>query len=855
MDTLPNVDNRRSGNLSPSARVNTCMLSKKNISGVSVENALNENAYWYVLRVSYHREQRAVEWLTSQGVETYLPLHFVKKKVNGKLKRQQEPLIPNLIFVHTQLSKLVTLMKSATNTFLSFYYNHFAFTSEGKNPPLRLNDPNLKLNSFILSDTPYHQVLYKDHYSAQQLRTTMCCSKSPMAFMWIQCKDINFKIIYDEKNDRISLNKYKMAEREKIAAPRGAANAQERLLQKMYISNVAKRLRELNQPTDNDRKRWVWELIQNAKDTIVNDPKRTTVNINIMVNGDTMQFVHDGNPFTLDARFGLLWKYSEDKENQESTGRFGTGFLTTHCLSKIVDIQSDVYGDNDEVNGFEVTMFRDGQTEAELLQGLNKMKDSERWYKQPFGKTTYTYHVKTDSGRRAIQLGIENFKENIAQTMLFCNELASVTLNYNGEITTIKRQVKEYLGDGIYRTSFALNNGGSHYRTFIYTSFSEHNNELSKKYKAERSIRIDAAIEVDENNNIISHRGKTSFFCSLPLVGIEDQLDEPLIINSPDFEPDSERQSLILSGETHLDENCLITENGINHLIYEHIMPLYDKIVSYLSRNGYNKLFELASGLKSAKNNANLDKNWYEENVIKKYRAILLKYPVATSYRDGASIKLSDAIFVKASKEEENSAFSLLTALYPDKLVKENHEWSDLLWKEGLNVWGTKEICKDIEAKGNWNYISLTGGIEIADWYNRFLKHVSEYDDKLLKECALLPNLNGKLLNRDTEGFRQGENLDDTTIALIAAMGKDIRPYILHTSITAVTLEHKYNSTAYSSELNVLAKEIIQSKSIDKLNRLLPLLSVIVSDSEKYSEEYVSSRKAYYHEFTVLQRY
>ena len=639
-----------------------------------------------------------------------------------------------------------------------------------------------------------------------------------------------------------------MAERETIAAPRGAANAQERLLQKMYISNVAKRLRELNQPTDNDRKRWIWELIQNAKDTIANDPNRTTVNINIRVDGDTVQFVHDGNPFTLDARFGLLWKYSEDKENQESTGRFGTGFLTTHCLSKIVDIQSDVYGDNNDVNGFEVTMFRDGQTEAELLEGLNKMKDSERWYKQPFGKTTYTYHVKTDSGRRAIQLGIENFKENIAQTMLFCNELASVTLNYNGEITTIKRQVKEELGNGIYRTSFVLNNGGSHSRTFIYTSYSEHNDELSKKYKAERSIRINAAIEVDDDKNIISHRGKTSFFCSLPLVGIEEQLDEPLIINSPDFELDSERQSLILSGETHLGESGLITENGINHLIYERIMPLYDKIVSYLSENGYNKLYELACVLKSAKNHPKLDKNWYEENVINKYRAILGKYPVATSFRDGTRIKLSDAIFIKAPKEEEISAFSLLRALYPDKLVKENHEWSELLWKEGLNVWGTKELCEDIEAKENWNNISLTDGTAVGDWYNRFLKHVSEYDDKLLKEHALLPNLNGKLLSRDAEGFRQGENLDNATIALIATMGKDIRPYILHTSITAVTLEHKYNSTAYSSDMNALAKGIIQStnRDRDRLNGLLPLLSVIVTDSEKYSDEYASMRKAYF---------
>ena len=121
MDTLPNVDNRWSGNLSPCARINTCTISSKTISGVSVENAPDETVSWYVLRVSYHREQKAYKWLISQGVETYLPLHFVKKKVNGKLRRVQEPLLPNLIFVHTQLSKLSALINSVANTTLSFY--------------------------------------------------------------------------------------------------------------------------------------------------------------------------------------------------------------------------------------------------------------------------------------------------------------------------------------------------------------------------------------------------------------------------------------------------------------------------------------------------------------------------------------------------------------------------------------------------------------------------------------------------------------------------------------------------------------------------------------------------------------
>ena len=53
--------------------------------------------------------------------------------------------------------------------------------------------------------------------------------------------------------------------------------------------------------------------------------------------GDSYKFIHNGSPFTMGTLTALLYKFSEGKRNDsESTGRFGTGFLTTHSLSKIV---------------------------------------------------------------------------------------------------------------------------------------------------------------------------------------------------------------------------------------------------------------------------------------------------------------------------------------------------------------------------------------------------------------------------------------------------------------------------------------------------------------------------------------
>ena len=165
----------------------------------------------------------------------------------------------------------------------------------------------------------------------------------------------------------------------------------------MYASAIYNRLRELGNPQENDLKRWVWELIQNAKDTIKDDSEKDGVDIQINVKGDTVEFQHNGAPFTAEARLGLLYKYSDGKENHETTGRFGTGFLTTHCLSKTVSIESDMYGD-DGLSGFFVTMFRDGQSSEELIEGLRKMEDTRNTHimsLQTLGEGLSSWELRT----------------------------------------------------------------------------------------------------------------------------------------------------------------------------------------------------------------------------------------------------------------------------------------------------------------------------------------------------------------------------------------------------------------------------------------------------------------------------
>lgn len=634
-----------------------------------------------------------------------------------------------------------------------------------------------------------------------------------------------------------------------IKEPSKTREAYDNVLDNMYLGAVSNRLRQLDTPYESDFKRWIWELIQNAKDTIAKNPNRNEIKVRIEIEGDIVRFRHDGDPFTAVARLALLYKYSDGKTRGESTGRFGTGFLTTHCLSKIVDIESNMFGDDDKLCGFSVTMYREGEGE-ELRNGLKKMRESAKYYDTLYDWTTYTYHISTENGYKAIRLGVENFHENIAQTMLFCKELASVELINNGVTTRIIRMPQVDKGNGIIEASFKVEGERNYTRKFLYLPYLEHSEELSKRYNKNRSIRLDVAIEVDEANNIVSHTGMTSYFCVLPLVGIESQLDEPLIVNSPDFEPEAERQSILLSG-SKIRENSdnIISDTGINQLIYERIFPLYKILLNYAVNNKLGNLYLFANGLKTAKKHKDLDSDWYFSNVISKYREILLNTNLFEDENGQINRKISDCIFVKEKDNtEEQIVYKLLESLYPSKLVKDNHNWAHILWKDDINLWDLKSLCLDITEKKNWYLINLTKNTVLKDWFNEFLSQVLKVNELLLKEYALLPNMNGDFMKRNAENFKQGENITTFIIDLLLKLGKDVKPTLLHDDIKTVTLDSKYNPQSYSADINKLIKSFIDNvSSQNKLHNVLPLLSVLPTDTEKYKPEFISQRKDFFY--------
>ena len=57
-------------------------------------------------------------------------------------------------------------------------------------------------------------------------------------------------------------------------------------------------------------------------------------------------------------------------------------------LSKVVNIQGPIYDQKGNICGFEVTMYRDGKNDKELIEGMHKMEKEKKFWSDKKPKWT-----------------------------------------------------------------------------------------------------------------------------------------------------------------------------------------------------------------------------------------------------------------------------------------------------------------------------------------------------------------------------------------------------------------------------------------------------------------------------------
>ena len=422
--------------------------------------------------------------------------------------------------------------------------------------------------------------------------------------------------------------------------------------QKRY-SIPAKRILEHLKPilskSDELRKRWMWELLQNASD--LGDKICTEFEIT-----DTqLIFRHNGKPFGLDEADNLITPdsskdeeslHSKDAENPP-IGQFGTGFISTHILSKKIKING-IVEDADKHFSFSFQLDRTERENKNFL--IESIKNSEKECKESLTKlsgfersefdTEFIYELNDTyssiDGDETINEGIKTFDDLLPFVFSFRPQLKKVSIkdyrDNKSDIKTYKRkEIKSKIDEiKLIQTTCKLN-GELQNKTLIATI---------KKDRTTVAIKVK---NIDEKPFEIQDFPDYSpiLYCAFPMIGTTG-FNFPVVVHSEFFLPNIERDGIEISEYDKKNRDRLIEAKSA-------FFTLID-VVEKHKWDGAYYLFKL-SNLDFSNENEKI-RNWYDINIFT---------PIKEKLEKAKVIRVNDTL------DSRYSSISIMNLPYVDK--------------------------------------------------------------------------------------------------------------------------------------------------------------------------------------------
>lgn len=573
----------------------------------------------------------------------------------------------------------------------------------------------------------------------------------------------------------------------------------------------------LETPTQSS-KRWVWELMQNAKDI----PNRFgEVSIKIELSENSLKFSHNGNPFSLKNVMGLIQQVSSKdstNSNEEVTGKFGTGFISTHLLSREIYVSGFVLH-NGIHRKFDITLDRNGDSSEDLIPKIktalehisqienNQFFPIENNYEanrseQSFD-TSFEYKLVSDKSKKWANDGIDDLVNTLPQTLVNLKKIKKVTvINKGFEDVYKKNEVWE--------------------RDKVYAYTVDISNQESKKFLSYGKNEITLAIEVNNFTPItlIEHFGQQpNLFRDFPLIGSE-KFHFPYILNGHTFNPTEDRDSIVLHSEESKEsiENRKSIENAIS------VSQEFTKWL--IGNNAVNRhicAFTRRPELKSTWED--FSKNWYSK-IQTEWRKQLIELPLFETEK-GDIIELKNAIIPEDgdSKEFKEEFYAISRPVFSSNRIpkKDKHfDWLKILGpksdKEQRENWGIN-LSKNVEdlaliisafedKEGLLNNTEIVDIKELNLWLNSLYSYlIKTQQTDLLSKYALIPNQYGifKKLNELHLEDRQNP-IPDELLDVLDKLGKHWRTDLIDREINIGLSINSKGCSEISETINGILK-------------------------------------------------
>lgn len=554
-----------------------------------------------------------------------------------------------------------------------------------------------------------------------------------------------------------------------------------------------KKIRPLRQGMNKEltAKRLVWELIQNAKDNVIsNKNENKDVFINIELSDNKFIFTHNNGFFTNDNIRSLVRRTSSNDKNRSSsstslpntTGRFGTGFMTTHLLSELVDIKGVFFNEEDnQYRPFSMSLDRRGQDREEIILGIEKaFSSANASYKNssPLGcpvsdyKTQFTYYLEKE-GVNLAQIAVEQLKYTAAYCLITQPTIKEIicTVKQNKYSFAVLKQAVLPIGStkiDVYKVQSGLMGNIQYYASL---------------QASQVKIIFPICFENGRYKILPIEPETPKLFLDFALVGTESFL-LPFVLNSSLFEPTEPRDGINLSSST--DSDTLK-----NRAIFDEAIELFKIFVNTIENSDkWLDLFYLFN-FKAPKDKQWIDSCWFKINYQTKIDNFLASKKLVQTQQGRLAILGNPRVYFPSSnsKSEREKLWELcnIEQQFILPLFDQVDSWHKIQSKY-KNKLDTSYLIDFIEQKNNlYSLAKALDYSEIAtiDWLNKVLELVVEdqtLEHKLLSsQLKILPNQQGKFKTLDKLSIDLGinESLKEVTHIL----GENWKKFLLHKKI------------------------------------------------------------------------
>jgi Domain of unknown function (DUF3883) len=526
-------------------------------------------------------------------------------------------------------------------------------------------------------------------------------------------------------------------------------------------------------------KRAVWELFQNALDTVESNGV-----IEIAKTEKGLHFKHNGRPFTDDEFGGLIKQFSVGKaygDNTEKVGQYGTGFISTHVYGKIIIVNGSIKTDDGSyrlLQDFKLDRDAgdiDQLTDKLLAQDHNiesLCENIQLSKTEPLGFTVFEYqsnqnnHVHIDSMLGYVQTILP---------FIFCfnDKLEEVRLCL-GETNEVYKRVGEK--DGVIQLM---------------------------KNKSPINIPMlqneDGSIRVILGSPKLNLKDIPKLFLYYPLMDTAEA-GINFLMHAKDFKPNKERDFLYKSKDNEELKDDVEKNESLMRKAYDLVL---DKICHDKSLEAID-----TSNILFTSSDSEFEKQ-LKCDYIGKIKSLEI-IDIGSKRHPISSIQYFDSSILSIENEEKKAVYDVLSQFRMLPPLAEYCRLSELVnnWnghiEEKMPMFEMSDIAHIIVSESGGDYFYIQDKLA----YQKVISEIAK-DISLLNQYELIPNVHGGF--RALNGLVKWDQPEPSLVNVVDTIAASVTEKFIHDDFIFLNIVSDYSRVEFKDDFSKYCNELVES--------------------------------------------